>query len=139
MSFKFRPLHLGISVGNLDEALVWYENMLGFRFLRLDTLPNLPFKIAFMEKDGFELELFEADEPIPLAAANKHPNTDNAYIGTKHICFFTEDVLALAAEFKAKGGEIVIGPQNMGDTSMFFLRDPWGICIEFMGPNIALE
>ena len=139
MGYKdITPLHFGISVGSIDEALAWYEKMLGFHFTERVVIPNVPFQIVFMEKDGFGIEIFEVENAHPLPEERRHPNTDNCYMGTKHMCFHTDDIPALAADLKAKGAEIIIGPQHVGNTTMFFLRDPWGVCIEFIGPYVEL-
>ena len=55
-----KVLHAGISVYNMEESVEWYKKNLGFKVLKEDGyVPPLKAKIVFMEKDGFQIELFE--------------------------------------------------------------------------------
>ena len=135
MSYKdIKPLHVAISVADLDASVSWYREMLGFAFVKNVDIPVLPCKIAFIRKGDFEIELFEHRETIAQPEARMHPNTDNQTQGTKHMCFYSPDVPALLAELKGKGVEVIIGPQQIEDTMMGFIRDNSGIIIEFIGP-----
>ena len=59
-----KVLHAGISVYNMKESVEWYKKNLGFEVLKEDGyVPPLKATIVFLEKDGFQLELFEYDEP----------------------------------------------------------------------------
>ena len=129
-----KPLHYAISVPDLGASRRWYEEMLGFTFVKNVDIPALPCKIAFLRKGDFELEIFEHREPLPMDDARKHPNTDNQTAGNKHMAFYCPDVRALADALKSKGVEIIVGPQPVEDTCMCFIRDNSGIIIEFIGP-----
>ena len=48
-------------------------------------VPPLKAKIVFIEKDGFQIELFEYDEPKKIPEDRLTPNTDLQTVGTKHI------------------------------------------------------
>ena len=55
-----KVLHAGISVYNMEESLAWYKKNLGFEVVKNDGyVPPLKAKIVFIEKDGFQIELFE--------------------------------------------------------------------------------
>ena len=129
-----RPLHVAISVADIDASVKWYSDMLGFRFDRRVDIPQLPFKIVFIRNGAFEIEIFQHRETIAIPPERMNPNTDNQTQGTKHMCFYCEDVQGLLSELKEKGVEIIIGPQQIEDTMMGFIRDNSGICIEFIGP-----
>jgi len=135
MSYKdIKPLHFAISVENISESVKWYEEMLGFEFSRNVAIPGLPFKIAFIKKGDFEIEIFQHDNTINLPDERKHPNTDNQTQGNKHMCFYSPDVEGLLNELKSKGVDVIIGPNRVEDTTMGFIRDNNGIIIEFIGP-----
>ena len=93
-----KVLHAGISVYNMEESLAWYKKNLGFEVVKNDGyVPPLKAKIVFIEKDGFQIELFEYDEPKKIPEDRLTPNTDLQTVGTKHIAFATDDMDALKA------------------------------------------
>lgn len=100
-------LHAGISVYNMKESIEWYQKNLGFEIVKEDGyVPPLKATIVFMEKDGFQLELFEYDEPKKIPEDRLTPNTDLQTVGTKHIAFATDDMAALKAGFVENGVDI---------------------------------
>ena len=59
-----KVLHTGISVYNMEESIEWYRKNLGFEVVKDDGyVPPLKAKIVFVEKDGYQIEFFEYDEP----------------------------------------------------------------------------
>ena len=53
-----KPLHLGISVSNLEESVKWYSETLGFTLVkRADLSAHL--RIVIVEYQGFGVELIE--------------------------------------------------------------------------------
>lgn len=132
---NIKPLHVGISVANLDETLAWYEEYLGFEFIKRFYLPPAKSEIAFVRNGEFEIEFFQHDESIALPEDRLSPNTDAKTQGTKHICFRHDDVETLLNELKAKGVEVIIGPQIIDGTVMGFIRDNNGTIIEFIQPE----
>lgn len=133
-SKDIKPLHVAISVADIDATVNWYREMLGFSYDRSVDIPGLPFKIVFIKNGDFEIEIFQHKDTIAMPPERRHPNTDNQTQGTKHMCFSCPDVNGLLTELKSKGVEVIIGPQQIEDTMMGFIRDNNGICIEFIGP-----
>ncbi|MCD7982586.1 MAG: VOC family protein [Clostridiales bacterium] len=88
-----KVLHTGISVYNMQESLEWYKRNLGFELVKDDgyCLP-LKAKTCFIEKDGYQIELFEYDEPKQIPEDRLTPNTDLQTVGTKHVAFATDDM-----------------------------------------------
>lgn len=125
-------LHAGISVYNIEESIKWYSDNLGFEVLKDDGyVPPLGAKIVFMEKDGFQIELFEYDEPKKLPSERLTPNSDLQTVGTKHIAFATDDMDALKAGFISNGVDIA-HEVNMGGERVMFIRDCNGVLIEMI-------
>ena len=128
-------LHAGISVYNMKESIEWYRKNLGFEIAKEDGyVPPLKATIVFMEKDGFQLELFEYDEPKKMPEDCLIPNTDLQTVGTKHIAFATDDMAALKAGFVENGVEIVHEVCMDGEAVMF-IHDCNGVLIEFIQGN----
>lgn len=125
-------LHAGISVNNMEESIAWYQKHLGFEVVKDDGYcPPLKAKIVFIEKDGFQIELFEYDDPKPIPEDRLAPNTDLQTIGTKHIAFAVDDMDAFRAQFVANGGDIA-HEVRMGNDAVMFVRDCNGVLIEFI-------
>ena len=126
-----RPLHVGISVKNMEVSLEWYEKNLGFVKTKDDYIPPLKCRICFIEKDGFELELFQYDEPKDIPEDRKTPNSDLQTVGTKHVAFLTDNMAALKEGFVANGVDIAHEVCMEGNAVMF-VRDPDGVLVEFI-------
>lgn len=129
-----RPLHVGISVKDMDESISWYKKHLHFKTVSRKYMLPLQSVVTFMRHGDFEIELFRHDSTIALPEGRLQPNKDIQTQGTKHICFAHEDVAGLLKRLKAEGVEIVMGPQIMEGTVMGFIHDPNGVLIEFVQP-----
>ncbi len=129
-----KPLHVGISVRNIEESMEWYRHVLGFDLLWCKDFEDLKAKIAFVKKDDFEIELFEHHESINLPEERRMPKSDIQTQGTKHVAFGVEDITTLFEDFKNKGVDIVFGPiESPPKDALFgFIRDPSGVLIEFI-------
>lgn len=126
------PLHVGISVKNMDEAIEWYKQNLDFELKQNDYVPPLAAWVCFMKKDDFEIELFQYDAPKAIPEERLLPNTDLMTIGTKHLAFHTDDMAALKAKLEANGVDIAFCTVMEGNQVMF-IRDNSGVLIEFIG------
>ena len=127
-----KPLHVGISVRSMDRSLAWYERVLGFRMVKDDGwLPPLEARVCFVEKDGFQLELFEYRQPLPIPEGRLTPNTDLQTIGTKHVAFQVTDMEGMKAHLTAHGVDIA-HEVRMGGDWVLFIRDPDGVLIELI-------
>lgn len=126
-----RVMHVGISVYNMEESLEWYAKNLGFELVEDFYAPPLGARICFVKKDGFELELFQYDEPKQLPEDRLKPNTDLQTVGTKHMAIETDDMDELKKRFVENGVDIAHEVSMQGDKVMF-IRDNSGVIIEFI-------
>lgn len=126
-----RPLHVGISVKDMEVSLAWYEENLGFKIVSDDYIPPLKCRICFVEKDGFEIELFQHDNVKAMPEERKVPNTDLETIGTKHVAFLTDDMKALKERF-VKNGVRIVSEGCMEGNAVIFVSDPDGVLVEFI-------
>ena len=116
-------LHAGISVYHMEESLAWYEKNLGFKLVSDDGfVPPLRARICFIEKDGFQIELFEYEAPNPLPEDRRMPNSDLQTVGTKHIAFATDDMAELKQRFVENGVDIA-HEVSMAGNAVMFIRD----------------
>ena len=130
----YKPLHVGISVGNMEESLAWYKKNLDFEPVKDDYVPPLGARICFVQNGDFQLELFQYDDPKPIPADRLTPNTDLQTIGTKHVAFEVADMKALKEKFVANGVDIAHEVMMEGNNVMF-VRDNSGALIEFIQNN----
>lgn len=125
------PLHVGLSVSDMDRSIRWYRKALGFELLRDGYEPFLSARVTFLRHPcGLELELFQYDAPKPMPDERRTPNTDLQTIGTKHLCFHHPDVAGFLAGIPDP--DIAAGPLDMHGDVVVFLRDPDGILLEFI-------
>lgn len=125
-------LHAGISVYDMDESLAWYAENLGFQLVKDDGfIPPLQARICFVEKDGFQIELFEYTDPKPLPEERLFPNTDLQTVGTKHIAFAVTGMDELKARLAANGTAFAHETQMNGE-HVLFIRDCNGVLIELI-------
>lgn len=127
-----KVLHTGISVYNMEESVAWYQKNLGFEVVKDDGyVPPLKAKIVFLEKAGYQLELFEYDEPKQMPEDRKVPNLDLQTVGTKHVAFAVDDMDAVKAVFVENGVDIA-HEVRMGADAVMFIRDCNGVLIELI-------
>lgn len=129
-----KPLHVGISIANMQQSIAWYESVLGFKLLWSKDFSDLKTKIAFLEKDNFQIELFEHFDSISTPKERLMPKEDIQTQGTKHVAFGTDDIVGLFEHFKKHQVDIVFGPiESPPKDALFgFIRDPSGVLIEFI-------
>ena len=133
-----KPLHISISVGNLEESIKWYQKHLGFKLIFQMYLSNHHAHLAFLKHGDFELEMFQHDESRPVPVERLDPHEDQIIQGTKHIAFLVDDVEELSKRLEAEGVEIVVRLKVMEckeanvKEKICFIHDLNNICIEFI-------
>ncbi|MFZ4537781.1 lactoylglutathione lyase [Propionivibrio sp.] len=123
-----RILHTMIRVGNLEQSLSFYTDVLGMRLLRRQDYPEGRFTLAFVgygdESEGAVLELTHNWDT---------PSYDlgNAF---GHIALEVDDAYKACEQIKAKGGTVAreAGPMKHGTTVIAFVVDPDGYKIELI-------
>ncbi|MEM9082099.1 MAG: VOC family protein [Planctomycetota bacterium] len=131
------PDHICIGVADLDASIAWYERVLGFAVSIKWTVPELPgFRLAYLEKDGFRIELIDAgdhaDHAVETMAFDQFLRTR----GYSHVCFRVDDVDASMALIEAQGVVPELPPTDFPDVGrrVTFFRDIDGNYIELAGP-----
>ena len=123
-----RLLHTMLRVGNLEQSLNFYTEVLGMKLLRQKDYPEGRFTLAFVgygeESDSTVLELTHNRDTAQY-------DLGNAY---GHIAIEVDDAAAVCDQVRAKGGKVVreAGPMKHGSTVIAFVEDPDGYKIEFI-------
>ncbi len=84
--------HLGFAVPSIEEALPYYENILGFKCYNIETVEDQKVKTAFLKVGEVKIELLEPtspDSPIAKFLEKRGP-------GFHHIAYAVEDGVANA-------------------------------------------
>lgn len=127
---SIRAHHCGISVPDLEAAILWYRDMLGFDLECRDFLVEAHAKVAILSLGDFRVELFEVEGAKPLPEERLHPNLDLQTHGTKHLCLEVDDLAAWVSILKSKDVAIAMEPRTVGTATVAFIRDNAGILIE---------
>jgi methylmalonyl-CoA/ethylmalonyl-CoA epimerase len=130
-----KPHHVGISVANMPESIVWYQKNLDFELLWCKDFSMINTQIAFLKHGDFQVELFEHYDTKTLDEYRKMPLTDIQYQGTKHICFVLDAGLEdLYKRLDTEGVDIAMSLRESPpkDALMCFIRDNTGNLIELI-------
>lgn len=142
--------HIGVSVPNLDEAIAWYEDVLGFRLIGppgdVDLTDDSHFahlctdifgtgckrlRLAHISTaNGTALELFEFQDP-----ASEEPTDNFEYWkrGIFHYCVVDPDIEGLAQRIAATGGKVRSKIWDLFDGQPYrlvYCEDPFGTIVE---------
>ena len=84
--------HIGIAVNSIEEALPYYENVLGFECYKTEEVADQKVKTAFLKVGDTKLELLEPTSPDSTVA--KFLETRGP--GVHHMAYAVEDGVANA-------------------------------------------
>lgn len=139
-------IHSGITVKNLENALDFYVNILGFELISTQVAKNdyifdiveIPklkeIKIAFVQiPEGHVIEILEY-----VGIDTYSGSARSCDYGTGHICLRVENLEEMYEELKAKGIKFkskkvanILVDANKGSKAVYML-DPDGYIIELM-------
>lgn len=98
--------HVGIAVPSLDEAIPFYENMLGFKCFAIEEVADQKVRTAFFKVGDTKIELLEGTSPD--SAISKFIEKNGGRGGIQHIAFAVQDGVANAlAEVEEKGCKLI--------------------------------
>ena len=95
--------HIGIAVGNIQEALAFYRDALGLDVETPEDVPSQRVRAHFIQAGDSALELLEAtaeDSPIAKYVQKRGP-------GLHHITLRVENIASALAQLKARGVRLI--------------------------------
>ena len=128
---EFAFHHGGVSVPDLDAAIAWYRDMLGFEEERRFHIDKANADVAFVRKGPLRFEIFEVAGAAPLPDDRRLPPADLKTHGNKHVAFRVDDLEAFLEEVEGKGADVAMVVRE-GFGKGCFLRDCAGNLIEFV-------
>ena len=123
-----RLLHTMLRVGNLEESLKFYTEVLGMRLLRQKEYPDGKFTLAFVGYGD------ESDHTVLELTYNWGVDKYDLGDAYGHIAIGVDDIYGTCEEIKARGGKVVRepGPMKHGNTVIAFVQDPDGYKVELI-------
>lgn len=137
---NFTPSHTGVCVRDLDKAIRFYVDGLGFDIgprYQIDrpvseTTGDVHVTAQFIKRDALSLELLYFSSPEPIG----EPATKRYQVGLTHLSFVVDDVHATAQWLAEHGGIIIDGTYSHNpvpnDAEVLFVSDPDGTRVELM-------
>ena len=120
--------HLGIAVKSIEEALPYYENVLGLKCYNIETVEDQKVRTAFLKVGDVKIELLEPTSPESTIAKFIEKNNGNG--GMHHLAFAVEDGVANAlAEAETTGIRLIDKAPRKGAE---------GLNIAFLHPKSTL-
>ena len=118
--------HLGIAVNSIEEALPYYENVLGLKCYNVETVEDQMVKTAFLKCGDTKSELLEPTGPDSTIAKF----IENRGMGVHHVAFAVEDGVANAlAQAEGAGIRLIDKAPRKGEE---------GLHIAFLHPKSTM-
>lgn len=117
--------HIGIAVNNLEEAIPYYENVLGLKCYAVEEVADQKVKTAFFRVGQTKIELLESTDPegpIGKFLEKKGP-------GVHHLAFAVNDVNEALSSVSEKGIQLIDKTSRKGAE---------GLNIGFLHPKSTL-
>jgi len=112
--------HIGIAVNNLDEAIPYYENVLGLKCYAIEEVADQKVKTAFFMAGQTKIELLESTDPEgPIGKFIEKKGQ-----GVHHLAFAVDNVNDALTEVAAKGVQLIdkVGRKGAEGMNIGFLH-----------------
>ncbi len=121
-------LHTMLRVGNLEESVKFYTEVLGMKLLRQKEYPDGKFTLAFVGYGD------DSDHTVLELTYNWGVEKYNLGDAYGHIAIGIDDIYGTCNEIKARGGKVSRepGPMKHGSTVIAFVEDPDGYKVELV-------
>ena len=123
--------HIGIAVNSLEEAIPYYENVLGLKCYAIEEVADQKVKTAFFMVGQTKIELLESTDPegpIGKFIGKKGP-------GVHHLAFAVDNVNEALADVAVKGVQLIdkAGRKGAEGMNIGFLhpKSTLGVLTEF--------
>jgi len=125
--------HIGIAVTNLQEAVKYYETVLGLTCYAIEEIQDQKVKTAFFQVGQTKIELLESTDPegpVGKFIGKKGP-------GVHHIAFAVPDVNKALKFAEEKGVQLIDNKPRKGaeglDIGFLHPKYTLGVLTEFCG------
>lgn len=137
-------MHIGICVADLDRAIRFYRDGLGFAeagglevageptATLLGLSPDLKLRAVYLEREGFRIELL--DYPMPGIVGDTTPRPMNQ-LGLTHLALRVTSLENTIARIREFGGKLIEGSQVSNEdygSQIAYATDPDGTRLELI-------
>lgn len=125
--------HIGIAVKSLEEAVPFYENILGLTCYAVEEVKDQKVKTAFFQVGQTKIELLESTDPEgPIGKFIEKRGE-----GIHHLAFAQENVGQALSEAEEKGVRLIDATPRKGaeglDIGFLHPKSTFGVLMEFCG------
>lgn len=102
--------HIGIAVASLEEAIPFYEKVLGLKCYNIEEVADQRVRTAFFRVGETKIELLESTDPegpVGKFVATRGP-------GVHHVAFAVQDVDGALVEAESKGVRLIDRTPRLG-------------------------
>jgi catechol 2,3-dioxygenase-like lactoylglutathione lyase family enzyme len=126
-------LHACIAVGNLEESINWYRDVLGFQVLQRRDFPELSARVVFLESNGVEIELVESQDFTSFQRPDP-PKNHVLTQGISQLSFRVNNIEEVFERVKKRSISVALELVDAEPLKFkaFFIRDREGNLIEFV-------
>ena len=123
-----RILHTMLRVGNLEQSIHFYTQVLGMKLIRSQDYPDGEFTLAFVGYGN------EYDNSVLELTYNYGKSSYEMCTAFGHMAIEVDDAYKACELVKQSGGKVVreAGPMKHGTIVIAFVEDPDGYKIEFI-------
>jgi methylmalonyl-CoA/ethylmalonyl-CoA epimerase len=123
--------HIGIAVKSLDEAITFYENVLGLKCYSIEEVKDQKVKTAFFMVGQTKIELLEATDPEgPIGKFIEKKGE-----GVHHIAYAVEKIEEQLKAVEEKGVNLIDKAPRKGaeglDIAFLHPKSTFGVLTEF--------
>jgi len=123
--------HIGIAVKSLDEAIPFYEKMLGSKCYSIEEVKDQKVKTAFFKIGQTKIELLESTDPEGPIGKYVEKRGE----GIHHIAFAVEDIETHLKEAEESGIRLIDQQARKGaeglDIAFLHPKSTFGVLTEF--------
>jgi catechol 2,3-dioxygenase-like lactoylglutathione lyase family enzyme len=124
---SLRPHHVAINVRDIDAAIAWYDQILGFEVERRDFIRGFRGRNALLKHGDFRVELFQNENIVPRPA-EQPPAPGTEMLGYRQMAFTVANLRGFTEMLEKKGADITA---RRADGTVLFIRDNSGNVLEF--------
>ncbi len=119
--------HIGIAVTSIDEAIPYWENVLGLKCYNIEEVADQKVKTAFFMVGQTKIELLESTSPDGSIA--KFIDKNNGKGGVHHLAFAVDGIEDALADAESKNVQLIDKTPRAGAE---------GLTIAFLHPKSTM-
>jgi catechol 2,3-dioxygenase-like lactoylglutathione lyase family enzyme len=128
------PYLVGISVADVDASVKWYEENLGFKTIKRMELPQYDLRLAFLELNGFRVELIENKKSFSIKKyVPDYQDGSGLLQGMAKVGFLVNKIDPIAESLKKRGVPFVVELREDKEFAVkfFIIQDNSGNLIQY--------